>query len=63
MLPNAIKLKSKINSDIFYTLPEWKDQEIDGVPFIKVFRMPVRLTPNKTLQTFFFKKDSLEKVK
>jgi len=55
------KVRSKTNSDTYYTYRHWETKEIEGVTFIPVVRdMP----DGKKLQhTFWLRKDNLEYVK
>ena len=55
------KVRSKTNSDIYYTYSNWSTNEIDGITFIPVVKsMP---SHSKTQQLHYLRKDSLEAVK
>lgn len=55
------KVKSKTNSDLYYTYSHWETNEIDGVLFLPV----VKQEPNhfKTQTILYLRKDSIEYVK
>lgn len=54
------RVRSKTNSDIYYTYSNWETKEIEGVTFIPV----VKEVSNKNLQnTFWLRKDNVEYVK
>ena len=59
--PIIKKVRSKTNSEIYYTWSNWETKEIDGVTFIPVVRNP----PDglKLQQTFYMRKENLEFVK
>lgn len=58
--PILKKVRSKTNSDIFYTYSNWATNEIDGITFIPV----VKTVPNGSTQTIhYMRKDNLEYVK
>ena len=58
--PILKKVRSKTNSDTYYTYSNWETKQIEGVTFIPV----VKEVPNKKLQhTFWMRKDNLEYVK
>jgi hypothetical protein len=58
--PIIKKVRSKTNSDIYYTWSNWETKEIEGVTFIPV----VRDVPSEKLQhTFWMRKDNVEYVK
>ena len=59
--PIIKKVRSKTNSEIYYTWSNWETKEIDGVTFIPVVRNP----PDglKLQQTFYMRKENLEYVK
>lgn len=59
--PYIQKLRSKHNSEIYYTWSNWETKDIDGVVFLPV----VRNEPNdlKLQQTFYMKKDNMEFIK
>jgi hypothetical protein len=59
--PVLKKVRSKTNSDIFYTYSHWKPNEIDGVTFIPVVKfLP---TNSETQVVHYMRKDNLEYVK
>jgi len=53
------KVRSKANQDIYYTSPEWKTKEIEGVVFMPVVKMP---TMDQKM-VHWMRKDSMEYVK
>jgi len=55
------KVRSKTNSEIYYTWSNWETKEIDGVTFIPVVR--IRPDGSKLQQTFYMRKENLEFVK
>ncbi len=58
--PILKKVRSKTNSDIYYTFSNWDTREIEGVTFIPV----VKDLPSEKLQhTFWLRKDNVEYVK
>ena len=58
--PILKKVRSKTNSDIYYTYSNWETKQIEGVTFIPV----VKDLPNQKLQhTFWMRKDNVEYVK
>jgi len=59
--PYIQKLRTKHNSEIYYTWSNWETKDIDGVDFLAV----VREEPNnlKLQQTFYMKKDNMEFIK
>jgi hypothetical protein len=59
--PYIQKLRSKLNSEIYYTWSNWETKDIDGVVFLAV----VRNEPSglKLQQIFYMKKDNMEIVK
>jgi len=58
--PILKKVRSKTNSDIYYTFSNWDTREIEGVTFIPV----VKESPSEKLQhTFWLRKDNVEYVK
>ena len=59
--PYIQKLRSKHNSEIYYTWSNWETKDIDGVAFLPVVRdVPDNL---KLQQTFYMKKDNMEYIK
>ena len=58
--PLLKKVRSKTNSDTYYTFSNWDTKEIEGVTFIPV----VKDLPSEKLQhTFWLRKDNVEYVK
>jgi hypothetical protein len=58
--PILKRVRSKTNSDIYYTFSNWEPKEIEGVTFIPV----VKDLPSEKLQhTFWLRKDNVEYVK
>jgi hypothetical protein len=58
--PLLKKVRSKTNSDTYYTFSNWDTREIEGVTFIPV----VKEVPSEKLQhTFWLRKDNVEYVK
>ena len=58
--PLLKKVRSKTNSDTYYTFSNWESKEIEGVTFIPV----VKEVPSEKLQhTFWLRKDNVEYVK
>ena len=58
--PLLKKVRSKTNSDTYYTFSNWETREIEGVTFIPV----VKDLPSEKLQhTFWLRKDNVEYVK
>ena len=55
------KVRSKTNTDIYYTFENWDNQEIEGITFIPV----VKDEPNnlKLQQIFYMRKENLEFIK
>jgi hypothetical protein len=54
------KVRSKTNTDIYYTYSNWETKEIEGVTFIPVVR---EIPSNKLQHTFWLRKDNVEYVK
>jgi hypothetical protein len=55
------KVRSKTNSDIYYTYSNWATNEIEGIIFIPVVKeLP---NPNKNQVIFYMRKDNVEFVK
>ena len=58
--PLLKKVRSKTNSDTYYTFSNWDTKEIEGVTFIPV----IKDLPSEKLQhTFWMRKDNVEYVK
>jgi hypothetical protein len=58
--PILKKVRSKTNSDTYYTFSNWDTREIEGVTFIPV----VKDLPSEKLQhTFWLRKDNVEYMK
>jgi hypothetical protein len=58
--PILKKVRSKTNSDTYYTFSNWDAREIEGVTFIPV----VKDLPSEKLQhTFWMRKDNVDYVK
>jgi hypothetical protein len=54
------KVRSKTNSDIYYTYSNWSTNEIDGITFIPV----VKTVPDGSNQVIhYMRKDNVEFVK
>ena len=54
------KVRSKTNSDIYYTYSNWSTNEIDGITFIPV----VKTVPDGKNQTIhYMRKDNVEYIK
>jgi len=54
------KVRSKTNSDIYYTYSNWSTNEIDGITFIPV----VKTIPDGKNQTIhYMRKDNVEYIK
>ena len=58
--PLLKKVRSKTNSDVYYTYSNWETKEIEGVTFIPVVK---QMPSDKTQVTFYTRKDNLEVVK
>ena len=58
--PTLKKVRSKTNSDIYYTYSNWATNEIDGITFIPVVKSPSR-TENQVIH--YMRKDNMEFVK
>lgn len=54
------KVRSKTNTDIFYTYTGWDDHEVEGVKFIPAVK---EFDMQKTQQVKYLRKDSIEYVK
>lgn len=55
------KVRSKTNTDIYYTFENWDTQEIEGITFVPVVKdVPDNI---KLQQIFYMRKDNLESVK
>jgi hypothetical protein len=59
--PYIKKLRSKLNSEVYYTWSNWETKDIDGVEFIPVVREEP--SDSKLQYTFFMKKDNMEFIK
>lgn len=59
--PVVKQVRSRMNTDTYYTLSTWEPKDIDGVLFLPV----VRKYPEKNLKqpVFYMRKDNLEYVK
>lgn len=58
---DLVKMRNRLTLDEYYTSPQWKTKEIDGVVFMPVLKS---LPGEKTQPSpFWMKKESLEKVK
>jgi hypothetical protein len=58
--PILKKVRSKTNSDTYYTFSNWETKEIEGVTFIPVVK---DLSSEKLQHTFWLRKDNVEYVK
>jgi len=55
------KVRSRLNTDTYYTMSDWDLKDIDGVQFVPVVKqIPER---NKKQPVFYMRKDNLESVK
>ena len=54
------KVRSKTNSDIYYTYSNWATNEIDGITFIPVVKSPNK-DENQVIH--YMRKDNMEVVK
>ena len=55
------KVRSRLNTDTYYTMSDWDMKDIDGVQFMPVVKqVPER---NKKQPVFYMRKDNLEVVK
>jgi hypothetical protein len=55
------KVRSKTNSDIYYTYSNWSTNEIDGITFIPVVKdIP---DPKKNQVVHYMRKDNMEFIK
>lgn len=55
------KVRSRLNTDTYYTMSDWDLKDIDGVQFVPVVKqVPER---NKKQPVFYMRKDNLEAVK
>ena len=55
------KVRSRLNTDTYYTMSDWDLKDIDGVQFVPVVKqVPER---NKKQPVFYMRKDNLESVK
>lgn len=53
------KVRSKTNSDIYYTYSNWETKEIEGITFIPV----VKSTNDEYQMVHYLRKDNVEYVK
>lgn len=59
--PIIKKVRSRLNTDTYYTMSDWDLKDIDGVQFVPVVKqVPER---NKKQPVFYMRKDNLETVK
>ena len=58
---NIKKVRSKTNSDIYYTYSNWATNEIDGVTFIPVVKEFPDTKKNQVVH--YMRKDNMEFVK
>jgi len=55
------KVRSRLNTDTYYTMSDWDLKDIDGIQFVPVVKqVPER---NKKQPVFYMRKDNLETVK
>jgi hypothetical protein len=55
------KVRSRLNTDTYYTMSDWDLKDIDGVQFVPVVKqIPER---NKKQPVFYMRKDNLETIK
>lgn len=55
------KVRSRLNTDTYYTMSDWDLKDIDGVQFVPVVKqVPEK---NKKQPVFYMRKDNLETVK
>lgn len=55
------KVRSRLNTDTYYTMSDWDLKDIDGVQFVPVVKqIPEK---NKKQPVFYMRKDNLETVK
>jgi hypothetical protein len=57
------KVRSKTNSDVYYTYSNWSTNEIDGVTFIPVVKSNPEIEKGQTQILHYMRKDGLEYVK
>lgn len=54
------KVRSRLNTDTFYTMSDWELKSIDGVEFVPVVKqIPEK---NKKQPVFYMRKDNLETI-
>ena len=54
------KVRSRLNTDTFYTMSDWELKSIDGVEFVPVVKqIPEK---NKKQSVFYMRKDNLETI-
>ena len=56
-----IKVRVKVNNEIYYTFKHWPSKEIDGVEFIGVNKFEP--SQNRTQTIHYLRKDTLEYLK
>jgi len=54
------KVRSKTNSDVYYTYSNWATKEIDGITFIPVVKS---MPSGETQIIHYMRKDNLEYIK
>ncbi len=55
------KVRSRLNTDTYYTMSDWDLKDIDGVQFVPVVKqIPEK---NKKQPVFYMRKDNLETIK
>jgi hypothetical protein len=55
------KVRSRLNTDTYYTMSDWDLKDIDGIQFVPVVKqIPER---NKKQPVFYMRKDNLETIK
>lgn len=59
--PIVKKVRSRMNTDVYYTMSTWDPKDIDGVLFLPV----VKQYPEKNIKqpVFYMRKDNLEYLK
>ena len=59
--PIIKKVRSRLNTDTYYTMSDWDLKDIDGVQFVPVVKqVPER---NKKQPVFYMRRDNLETIK
>lgn len=56
-----LKVRSKTNTDVYYTFQNWDPQEIEGVTFIPVVKQIPDNRKNQVIH--YMRKDNLEFIK